>query len=391
MVSLHAHKTWVGGGGGTGMARAVAVSINIRRGTIAAMLNEVSGMPVSEPPPNRRPWCRFRPHPASAVVWLYALLLVWYAAPRGSFFPEPGMVITAHYPQVLEYGKMLLAAYWVCAAVAFGIGSLHRRQPSLLRTLEVVLAVLVAVFGGAYAAARLGGPAVLDVALMVALVTFVPAFVIAGALTSPKHPRSALVPLALSLLVVFPLAWPQEPALSGTWQDLARVKAPDGYTYHLQLKQAMQGRDYALTIETEGGPLFLRTRVLADRVLGESDSLGVSPGWPILIHPSGVRLHPTGRAFLVTSHDSQWVSYVTSNEGTWSVCFAYDLTAKRLYRGDDRAQLSPFLLIGPDDELDPHDVSTLRTRVPGPEVLERDAHHPNPRVRALVRELRAGR
>jgi hypothetical protein len=359
-----------------------------------AMLNEVPGVPASGSSAARRPWYRFRPHPASAVVWLYALLLMWYAAPRGPFFPKPGTIIVAHVPQMLQYGKLLLAAYWVCAAVAFGTGALRRRQPSLLRTLEVVLAVLVAVFGGAYAAARLGGPAVLNVALMVALMAGAPAFVIAALLTSSKQPRSALVPLALSLLVVFPLGLPELPVFSGAWQDLAEVKAPDGRMYHVQLKQVMQGRDYGLTEELGRSRFFLRTRVLGD--VRDITSL-----WPTLVRPAGSGPR-WGTRQLVLSPDGQWLVYVTESyprKDSYDICFAYDLRAKRLYRWADRAQLSPFLLVGPDDALDSRDVKTLRAWMAepytpdealAPEVLERDSHHPNPRVRALVAELRAG-
>jgi hypothetical protein len=366
------------------MARAVAVSISIRRGTIAAMLNEISGTPPSEPPANRKPWYRFRPHPASAVVWLYALLLMWYAAPRGPFFPKPGTVITAHYPQVLEYGKMLLAAYWACAAVAFGAGALRGRPRSLLRTLEVVLAVLVAVFGGAYAAARLGSSAMQDAALTLALVTSVPAILIGGALASPKRPRSALVPLALSLLVVCPLAYPEMPELWPIWQDVGQVRVPDGHTYHVQHKQMLQGSDYILTLEADRGLLFLRTRVVADA--GD-----ITSAWPVLVRPAGMHWD---RRTLAASSDGRWLAYATESypsKDTYSVRFAYDLRMKRLYRGDNRAQLSSFLLIGPDDGLDSRDVNALHTRIARPEVLERDARHPNPRVREVVRELRAGR
>jgi NADH:ubiquinone oxidoreductase subunit 6 (subunit J) len=379
------------------MARAVAVSMNVRRGTIAAMLNGISGTPPSEAPANRKPWYRFRPHPASAVAWLFALVLLRYAGSHAPLFPKPGTPITAHYPQVLHYGKALLAAYWLCAAVVLGRGAYRLPFEEPLRDGELWLAVLVAIAALGYGVAYLvpgseAGRPYEWVPIMGACAGLF-AFLAAVYHVSRRNRRSGLVALALSLFAVLPLAFTEMPVLSSAWHDVAQAEARDGRTYHVQLKEAMQAADYALTEETSRSRLFLRTRVVAD--VGD-----ISSAWPVLVRPGELRWG--GREF-ANSPDGRWLVYATKSypsEAAYSIRFAYDLRAKRLYRRADRAQLSPFLLIGPDDTLNSRDVEALRSWMAHPytpdealtpEVLERDAQHPNPRVREVVRELRAGR
>jgi hypothetical protein len=329
----------------------------------------------------RREWFRLRP--IAVFPWLFALALMWYARPQGGYFPPPGSIIKAHYPEMVAHAKAALGLYWFCVAVFFLAQALRQPRMTPGRLLQMLLASVFMVFAAGYGLLQLR---LVPAAGLVSLVMGV-CWLLTVVVAAHHHGRGELqlplVGVALSVLVALPLAFLDVRPLWSFWEDISQVQTADGRNYHVQRKTFFQGQNLALTEEVTHGPLFLDTRVAAT-------GSGVSHfGYPMLVSPRWPK-SPTAQMRLRASSDGRWLALLRRipTEDCTEAVLVYDRRERKLYPLEEIRTLSPFLVIGPEDELDPDDVTALRGPAPPfPEVLARDLHHPNPRVCALVKEL----
>jgi len=375
----------VGGGGGGG--------------GIALVLNEVPPTGWLQCPARDwlprgpvRDWYRLRP--VAVLPWLFAIALVWYALPRNGFFPTPGSIIKAHYLEMVEHAKVALGLYWLCVTAFFLVRAIRRPRGTPDRLAQVLLALPLMGFAAGYGLLELHIVS-LDGPLPIAAgVCWLLALLLAAICHGGQELRFPLVGIALSILVVLPLACLDAKTLWPFWEDLGQVRTADGGTYHAQRKVVFQGRSVALTEEVTRGPLFLYTRVIG--VGSDTSHWG---GYPILVRPRRAEGPASARGHmeLMASPDDHWLALLRQSylDNCPEAILVYNRRERKLYPRDETSTLSLFLLIGPEDELDPDDVAALRdpesARHPSAETIERDLKHPNPRVRALVAGLLADR
>lgn len=281
---------------------------------------------------------------AIPVAWLLLALMLWYTAPRAGPFPKIGFVIHAHYPSLVHPLKTALLFCWFAALALVIIAELSRKR-------------------GGIVSRRIAG-----------------------------------FSAATVLLLPAPLMWVDMGGIWPMWQDQAELRLTDGVTYHLQSGGVLQGRTVAITQEVSRGRLFLRTRVLA---------LASGESYSILVRPRGAatyKLASTGEGTpwlrLVSSADDRWLAAIRSTHfGGRRACGAavvYDRKSNKPYGFAELRGLSPFILIGPHDELSEEDVAALLGMTDsnsyelGPirDALSRESSNPNPRVRKLVQMLR---
>jgi hypothetical protein len=356
------------------------------------MMDEIPS--VRPPAPAPRRWRPPAPHPVVYPVWVLTAALFWYTHPRGGFGVGPGDTVWVYYPRTVDYGKALLAAYWGCMAIALGVRLWRHPRLDTRRWVTASLAALIACTAVGYGSGRFlprpGGDNLFAVGTLAGLL----GVLLAVGLALSRRPRFGLVSLGLSLLAALPLACLEAPDMWGGWSDICQATAPNGRTYRVLFKGMMQARTYVLA-EARRGPLFIRATVLGNA--GEANYW-----YPVLVRPRDAGMPaPPGRGMLLTSRDGMWLVSVTCRypgDGR-EVRFAYNLRERRLYHGSSLEAVSPFLLIGPTDSLDPEDVARLRAEpwpppdpkdtreIPTGLLLERA--NPNPEVRRLVAELLA--
>ncbi|NIM05704.1 MAG: hypothetical protein GTN69_13285 [Armatimonadetes bacterium] len=309
--------------------------------------------------------------------WLLGALMIWYAWPRTPSIvaQRPGLVIIAPNPDLLDKAAFGFVIYW-CGAVLFLLSNLLRKRrlwANLYAVLVVIgLPMMMAVGHGMY-------------------------------------------------------------YMSGPWRDLASLRAKNGTVYHLQYQGVLQGRIYALSEKLERDQFFLNTRVVG-LTNGDSPRYWASVVLPKGMPPvkdsterdtfwstrwiTGFTSHPS-RQMLVSSPDGNILVSVypdaeefTTAHATVKVNkanLAYDLRTGEYYgapacKGSkDIEGISPFILIGEDDEPDPGDVeeicsfvekqdllpssSNYHSGVPYIEVLQKETLHPNPHVRLATAQI----
>jgi hypothetical protein len=241
-----------------------------------------------------------------------------------------------------------------------------------------------------------------------------------GPLARARAVATLLVTLEVLLLVVAmaSLAFP------GFWMRTAELRVPDGRVFRVMsssMGETFHSEErWLLTEEVSRTMLFTRTRVLAENFGSGDGTIQGTVSDLAVVRPRDARQYDVrGRALtrdwrtwdnqssgrMVISTDGRYLLYLHAY-APWDsealgcgALFAYDLTRNRPYGWMELWELSQFVLIGPRDELNSADVALLRallaskhyseSATPAPEVLERDLRHPNPRVRALVKDLLA--
>ena len=285
---------------------------------------------------------RWAPRLVVALPWLMMAAIIWYVWPRSAPDLGPSNTIVAPYPVVVERGFRALAVAW-CLTLVFLLHRLVARRSRAQAIAAAVTLVLVP-FGG---------------------------FV--GTVVS---------------------------GLAG-WRDVSHLRVLGGGTYHVQC----QWESDALTEETGGGPLFLRTKLI-----------GVNPnerGYRAIVRPSGLKQFDLAAATspgcpdagrLAQSRDGRWLICLCAWQGSpkpkmgCATSLVYDLKLKTFYGDGTLADISPFLLIGPDDRLNGKDLEALLytrgsvgqeyirgdTEVP---VLCRECTNPNREVRTAAAKM----
>lgn|GEM_PF-6798062 len=182
------------------------------------------------------------------------------------------------------------------------------------------------------------------------------------------------------------------------WRDLTQLRLPDGSTYRVHSSLPA----YLLTAEVRRGPLLTRERVLGygDK---EFPALLVRP-----LRDNLLRDRPLDgtRPSLLQSGDGRWLALVRvlgDETGQYMPScqshLVYDLEANKVYSVNDFADLSPFILVGPEDHLMPSDVEALlagprhvrpaglNVIPPSPTTIAHDLINDNPEVRAAAARL----
>ena len=182
----------------------------------------------------------------------------------------------------------------------------------------------------------------------------------------------------------------------------------------------VRGNDYVILYRHPGGALALASPLASTRFFYRMRVLGFAPG-PYVALPT---VRPVGQAkYALTPPRELGVSgpgsFVLSSSGrqllliyahtleddagaVQTECYTgavYDLATRAFHGGPTVARVSPFLLVGARDRLEPSDrVSLLRhakyhdagwmsdEAIPASTLLP-ELHNPNPRVRALVAEM----
>ncbi len=167
------------------------------------------------------------------------------------------------------------------------------------------------------------------------------------------------------------------------WQVVAKRAAPDGRTYCVLYSGFLQGRTMAFA-RVESATVGTQTfRILASNY----DEL--PRDWPWVVRPVGA-----GYADFHVSDSGLVIGHLLD----YQPHFAYDTNRSCFYEGE----LSPFVLIGPETEMDEDYVSALRlgvddgpkrlpphhrAQIPSRKILSKGLTHPNPTVRELAQEL----
>ncbi len=199
--------------------------------------------------------------------------------------------------------------------------------------------------------------------------------------------------VALPLLELLALG-----AMAFDWREVGRVQLPDGSIY--RVRGSLPG--YLLTQAVKRGPLQIQ-----ERIIGYGDKAFPA----LLVRPvredTQDRWPPTGSSpTLVQSADGRWLVFLLAPRGggaddmpSCQSHLVYDLRANRAYEVNDFADLSPFILIGPEDHLMPSDVQALlagprhvrpaglNVIPPSPTTIARDLTNDNPEIRAAAARL----
>jgi hypothetical protein len=354
-------------------------------------------------------------------------VLLWYeSALRSPQDGAPGdIVVFAHLAWVAPFGLWALWLCWVGTLVYFvarGPGT------SLVNRLwKGTLGILALLFLSFYAVKWRGASAF--ELMLLTVVGLAPAGLLSivftwrypllqGPLTRARVVAALLLTLEVLLFVVAMAAL----AFPGYWLRTAELRVPDGRTFRVMSSSLGETfyseQRWLLAEEVSRGTLFTRTRVLARNYGTSYGSIYDTESDLPIIRPKGARQYDVrGRKLsrhwrehdnlrsgrLVISPDGRYLLYLHTY-APWDAetlgcgaLFAYDLTRNSPYGWGELWGFSQFVLIGPEDELNPEDVALVRALLAevgspefaifDPDTLQRDLRHPNPRVRALVKEL----
>ena len=257
------------------------------------------------------------------LAWLVAV--TWYVWPRSGPEPTPGRLVVEH------HRELVVTAAWAMLG---------------LQLLTVLVTVLLLIGSLRRAGGRPWYHWATWVSFRVALVfglTVSPLALLAGTYLSPQcHP----------------------------WRTISQVHTSGGITYRVQ----RFGEWDILSEELSRDRYFIRTRVLAV-------TQGVRRGVPVVRPadaaeyrlPKFEESEQKNRGRLVQSSDGRWLVFLYPSAAgfvhsldpeDWcygcKTSLAYDLREKEPYGGDSLDLLSPFFLIGPDDQPDEEDLQYTR-------------------------------
>ncbi|GEM_PF-5606907 len=165
---------------------------------------------------------------------------------------------------------------------------------------------------------------------------------------------------------------------SAGWYEETRIQAPDKHVYGVLGFSMMQAREGYLCRLVEDNGIKRRWAILAQTNYDWPET------WAFMVRPVGFQ--KDGEKFFYL--DGRLFYFMGSHYCKMS----YDLN-----RGEEQGVVDPFILIGPNDELNEEDVKdiTYHTTHPKgrgygpvpPSALRKGLDHPNPRVRALAQSL----
>jgi hypothetical protein len=209
--------------------------------------------------------------------------------------------------------------------------------------------------------------------------------------------QTAVVVLVLPLSHVFLIG---RTVLPG-WSQRTELPLADGRVFEVKETVFLQARQDVLAEKLPGDVLFDRSRVIGTSAYESLGAPVVRPageeGYALEKPADGVSSRSVAR--LVATADEQWLvlifPHVYPRRGTGCLGdLAYDLESGAFYGQDDVLELSPFILVGPEDDLEPGDIEVLldeQTNAPTIQALLTGIHHPNARVRRVVVQALAAR
>jgi len=172
------------------------------------------------------------------------------------------------------------------------------------------------------------------------------------------------------------------------WVQLNLLNAPAGQQFLLAKSSLLQSQRLALARVRDVGWITTKADVVG------VTNLDLPVRYVSIVRPSPT--HSEGRGQLKLSSDKNWILACWSPNTCWLALRLSDDTffGHSGFFGCSRdiEDVSPFLLIGPQDTLDPHDLQHLRednVGFPDPQALQEDRANPNPAVRAAVAPLLA--
>jgi hypothetical protein len=316
--------------------------------------------------------------------WPLAGIVLWYAWPAPTPLElRPGDTIRAFSPDILRALKLALFVCWL-GMLGVLLWSLARPRKAMRSRDWIAVALMV---GGILFGLVAGGmqwPIVVGALWAIGLILI------------DKSRRLRAYP-ALALLAFIPImVYPGMGGIWSMWRDVAEVESA-GQTYHLQYWSSFQARGSALSEEVTRTRAFLVTRVLVVTTL-EGGLLLVRPAGQKEYDLDSPRASYFGTLRLVTSADGRCIApiYLSTFElpgRTACVAqLAYDTVDRRGYSFETQ-EFSPFILIGPTDDLATPDVRALLSG--GQQIANgsqfagvlADTRDPNPRVRAVCAKL----
>ncbi len=258
------------------------------------------------------------------AAWLAAM--TWYVWPRSEAELRPGAAIIAPRHEVIRAASLVLLALLCATVVWLFVGARWGRRLTWQRQVGLLALQIGLVFG-----------------------------------------------LASPILVML---WHGYNAYCRPWRDISELRAADGETYRIQLL----ANTSALTEEGRSCQFFLRSRVIGWTEPRDKDV-------PV-VRPAGdgryglTRLEDdNGGGRLLQSRDGRWVVFAyrhtirghSTDPKTVArptptriaqridclMSLAYDTQQGEFYAGASLLELSPFLLIGGDDELNEDDIEGL--------------------------------
>ncbi|HUW12189.1 MAG TPA: HEAT repeat domain-containing protein [Anaerolineae bacterium] len=286
------------------------------------------------------------------IAWLGGM--AWYVWPRSEAPLTPGAVIVAHHPGLVFRAGLLLLAL-LCALTLVLFLSAARTRPIRRSSWVTLMPLQIALVFG----------------------------------------------LAAPVLV---LLWLAYQSYCQPWRDIAQLQAADGKTYHVQVL----GHHEILSEEVSRDQHFLRTRVIGRTHWRRWPPVGLP-----VARPAGEaaydlqwsrRSHDQKNGRLVESRHGRWVVFlyprsvwdpvagsVSTLECTASL--AYDRQGGEFYGGQTLSAVSPFILMGPHDDIKAEDVEVLLDmwrydfnldRTYDVQPVSQGAAHPNPAVRSVA-------
>jgi hypothetical protein len=337
---------------------------------------------------------------AIAFPPLLGAAMVWYTWPRADVRPG-GVIVTAN-AALQRDGSVAMGICWLGALLLLLARLISRkRQRSEIWTWLILVVATAAVLVTPHSSHAETMFAVVSWGLRIG---WVAAMLFLLSLFARKAHRAPGVYAGL-ILLAYPVAALYGVGSSGIfsrWSDFSHVHMADGKTYHVQHCWETD----ALTEEASKTRLFLRTRVIGIASVEYCDAM--------LVRPKGVaqyRLRPEGPyggkadRRLVTTRDNSVIASIYRHlpgPGAKEGCatnLAYDLRSRIFYGVQNLDELSPFILVGPRDELEATDVDALVLASRKPEatyagivppkiaVLEREAGSSNRHVQKLVARL----
>ncbi len=319
----------------------------------------------------------------AVIPWAVAASVILYASQTSGFDLRQGDIIRLPRPEMMERARMaLLVLWWTVALLLAGVTLVVRlrRGGRPLPIAGVACAVvLLVVLAREWAAVLL----------------WVWALLVTGIGAYERRRLKWLTYMAIVVLILpLSLAYLDFRTRFPAWGQRTELTLEDGRVYQVQRVSFLQASQDVLAERLPDDQLFSRSRVI-----GTSPYGGV--GAP-LVRPAGVeRYHLkkpgeliSGRsvARLVTSTDERRLVLIFPREypKRGAGCLgdlAYDLEDFVFCGGDGVHSLSPFILVGADDELEASDVEMLldaQANAPLIDALLVGVDHENPRVRALV-------
>jgi hypothetical protein len=353
---------------------------------------------------------------AIIVPLLLLAALVCYVWPRTTVGDDFRGTVVLHDRALVRKGAGALVACWGAWLLAFSVRALLGEPQGWARIGLVALGLIA--FGllvGTVATWPFAGWFL----LIAAALCSASVAVLHGAMTGCRGRLIAPIAMALLMTPLLPIAY----LIAHDWIEASRLALPDGRTFIVLQSQVGVVHDNAaghmLAEEATAGRLFTRAIAIGGR-------MGGPPGHdPVVIRPAEspgydadwneAMSHPFSRlehGSLVLADGVSLVAFVypdaySSDPPPCALYLAWDLQTRTFYgspwilaMGSHTVyEISPFVLIGADDELNKADVSAAlrdrRDRFSDPvvdfDLLERESTHPNPRVRQLVPHLAAAR